>query len=57
MENEKKKELQRHAGGRGITDYIPEYDEQAYNYWRTASLCLVQLTKPLPNFLGYLLLL
>jgi hypothetical protein len=37
MTEEKKKELKRNAGGRGITDNTPEPDEQAYNYWRTAS--------------------
>ena len=42
-----KKELQRNAGGRGNSDYIPEYDEQAYNY------CLLGATnETLAEFFG-----
>lgn len=48
MEEDRKKV---NEGGRGITDYIPEYDEQAYNY------CLLGATnETLGQFFWYLLL-
>ncbi|MBA4848757.1 helix-turn-helix domain-containing protein [Emticicia sp. BO119] len=47
MDEERMNELQHNKGGRGITDYTPDYDEQAYNY------CLLGATnQTLARFFG-----